>query len=1257
MLEITADDIALLSETDLRTLIGRLCEEELRRRQSPTAAVTYGGDQKASDGGLDVRVNLPPGGVVDGFIPRANTGFQVKRSDMPAAKIRNEMRPKKVLRKVIRDLAKQSGAYIIVSSRGSTSDSVLQARRAAMRQIAGRTAGGLFVDFYDRQRVATWLRTHPGLFPWIRECTGKPMTGWQSYGAWAYDPQGEQGIFLVDDAVRLRTPSLTSAPGMSIAAGFQHVRSLLREPRSAVRLVGLSGVGKTRFVQALFDARLGTDALSPSAVLYANLAEGPSPPPLTVARDLIGQQLRAILVVDNCGTDLHSRLVELCRVPESQLSVITIEYDIQDDEPGETHVIKLEPSSDDLIEKLIAKRFPKLSPTNAQTIARFSGGNARIAFAIASRVGARENVALLTDTELFERLFRQRREHDGELYRAAQACALVYSFQTEDTGPGSELARLGNLVELPGQRMYRLVAELQQRDVAQRRSVWRAVLPQAIANRLATTALQNIPLDLIDKTLVSDAPERLRKSFAHRLGYLHESLEAQRIVTQWLAPDGLLGNLAQLTDDERKVFEHVAPAVPTETLGAIERALRESSDDTLMACTSYLQLLRSLAYESDLFDRAARFIARLVLARDDGHGKQQQDVFTSLFSLCLSGTNANVEQRLKVVKGLLESPDPKEQALGVRASRASLEALHFMSIGSFDFGGHSRDFGYWPQTEADVQAWFRATLGFATAISCSDRSSAAAVRSTIADAFRGLWLRGGIHEDIAATVEAIAQTGFWQDGWIAVRQTIHFDGKGMPAPDAARLAALEARLAPTNLVDRVRAIVLPDTLHYAVVDALPNEPGDDVELPYARANDLARTLGASVAADPSAFAALLPDLVRHHGLLWEFGLGLANGASDRLALWNDLARAFGAMPLEQRRDLILRGYLYGVASTEILLAQAILDAAIADEELAPWYPSFQTVVIDDTGVQRLRRSLDAASAKASSYGPLAWGTVADAISPLDLEMLLCKIAALPDGSDTALEILHSRFHAIKDKPVPPELIRIGRNLLGKVEFRGRNVHDEYRLGVLSKTCLTGPDGAEAARSLCRRFREAVWSHQTHPVYHESFVRAVMGAQPHAALDGFCGGTEQDLTRGIRLLQGVSQVRGCPLDSVPEDELLRWCGEGAEARYSSIAGTIRIATPTGNEGRLAWTSTARRLLDQAPAPVAVLRAYIGQFGHIFPGEASAVERHLPLLDEYTKHDNSAVAEFATNERARLQAAIATARHEERVAARDRDERFE
>ena len=87
MFEITGDDIAALNDSDLRTLIGLLSEAEMRRRGLPTSAVTWGGNQTAKDGGLDVRVALPTGTAVAGFIPNAQTGFQVKKPAMPRAEI------------------------------------------------------------------------------------------------------------------------------------------------------------------------------------------------------------------------------------------------------------------------------------------------------------------------------------------------------------------------------------------------------------------------------------------------------------------------------------------------------------------------------------------------------------------------------------------------------------------------------------------------------------------------------------------------------------------------------------------------------------------------------------------------------------------------------------------------------------------------------------------------------------------------------------------------------------------------------------------------------------------------------------------------------------------------------------------------------------------------------------------------------------------------------------------------------------------
>src|SRR4051794_40037166 len=122
ILEVTGDQIAQLNDADLRTLVGYLCEREVRAHGHSTSAVTWGGHQDAADGGIDVRVALPAGAAISGYVPNTATGFQVKAQDMPRAAVVNEMAPQGVVRSSIAELAANGGAYIIVSSKGSLAD-------------------------------------------------------------------------------------------------------------------------------------------------------------------------------------------------------------------------------------------------------------------------------------------------------------------------------------------------------------------------------------------------------------------------------------------------------------------------------------------------------------------------------------------------------------------------------------------------------------------------------------------------------------------------------------------------------------------------------------------------------------------------------------------------------------------------------------------------------------------------------------------------------------------------------------------------------------------------------------------------------------------------------------------------------------------------------------------------------------------------------------------------------------------------------
>jgi len=91
MLELTRDHVKKLTDEDLRSLIGRLCEEEAKSKGASTSCVTWGGNHTAPDGGLDVRVAASKFNIEDGYIPKSNAGFQVKKNVLTPNKVKDEM--------------------------------------------------------------------------------------------------------------------------------------------------------------------------------------------------------------------------------------------------------------------------------------------------------------------------------------------------------------------------------------------------------------------------------------------------------------------------------------------------------------------------------------------------------------------------------------------------------------------------------------------------------------------------------------------------------------------------------------------------------------------------------------------------------------------------------------------------------------------------------------------------------------------------------------------------------------------------------------------------------------------------------------------------------------------------------------------------------------------------------------------------------------------------------------------------------------
>lgn len=1252
MLEITGDEIAQLNDTDLRSLIGLLCEAELASAQIPTAGVTWGGHQNAKDGGIDVRVDAKSLAENDGFVPRASTAFQVKKPDMPRRDILEEMQPKGELREVIKELVDNQGAYIIISSQGSTSDSALQNRKSAMKEaIQGHAnASKLKIDFYDRERVASWVRSHPSMILWVREKIGHPLQGWQSFDNWADTFEDDNSEYFIDGTSRLSVSSRTDTNGMDLMQGIQVMRAKLMLPGSSVRLIGLSGVGKTRLIQALFDDRIGEGALDKSLAFYTDLGNGPLPDPKSFLIRIKSLEKRGILIVDNCPPDLHSQLTKL-NASKSLISLITVEYDVREDQPELTTVFRLEPSSKKLLEKIISNKFHNINNITARKIADISGGNARVAIAIARTIKADENISHLRDTDLFNRLFRQRHDSDSKLLKVAEICSLVYSFNLDsDVTYNIEMILLAELAGVSALEFHRNVADLKRRDLVQQRDIWRAVLPHAIANRLAQNSLDNIPLSVLRDIFENRANKRLLISFSKRIGYLDLNPNASKISQIWLSDDGPLNDFRRLDNDALTMLRNIAPIQPELILSQMEKILDQDRDSTFFTrhnenFSYFTNLLKSLAYDAELFDRSVQLLCHFALSEDLKENKNSiRSTLKSLFQIRLSGTHATVQQRLKVISKLIESDSEKKIQLGLSLLDTTLEAWHFTSTNSFDFGSRVRDFGYQPVSSDQISSWYETFIQFAVLKSTVGELLATEIKAILSRKFRGIWTKAAAYSALENAVRDISTHGKWYEAWYAVKNTIKFDSDEMSSTHLAKLEELAVLLSPQNLYDEVNLLTLPGQW----------VSFNFTEDPLADIREVSFEVGKRIVSHENLNLLLIHLMSTHGRNIYEIGQGIAQGAKDPKQIWNAMTKNWESIEYSKRNHQLLQGFLVHLGSVDISLTHEILNEAMHHEFLSEIFPLLQIVVLDYEGIARLKESLQLGRAAINLYESLAYSRA----NVLTNEEVFCDLIRIISTKENGLRVavfIYSMYIHPRNEELSPIFISLGQELVLKYDFNAESNDEHYHLSEIIKSCFHREESSAKAKKVILKLYTAIIDNHNYFSKFDYIVASLVEVHPHVFLDVFIGNND-DLDYSIERIFS-DNLRGNPLSRIPHEVFIEWCISKRNECYPIIASVLKPYMYV--EGQLVWTPVAIFLIDHYAEPCIILE----KFAHVFhPYEwegslSSTMLQRLPLIERLINHENMVVSQWANDKKPMLLRKITLVREEEQNRERIQNERFE
>lgn len=1281
--DIEKDELLGLSDVQLEELIARLSEAEVAAHGHSPARVNWSGSINAPDDGIDVHVNVPVAQLTTGFLERPNTILQSKKHSMPRNAITKEMVMNGELSSTISLLAAQGGSYIIVSLADDCTTPVLNNRIEAMQDAVSRDPNGsnLHLSFYDRSKLTQWVRQHPSVMLWVKRKLGRGYSGWQPYGAWSNPPQGAEDTIIFAQGVKISLPS-GKGQNLSIEDAIGPMRDLVRTTNKAIRITGLSGVGKTRIVQALFDETVdtvGTDALDRTTAVYVDTGAEPEPSATVMLERLISENRHSIMILDNCPSDLHADLAKRVSTACDNVKLITIEYDIRDDKPQTTEVIHIETVGPEVAEKLLCRRFPNIGQNNARRIAEFADGNSRVSLAIAERVEEGESLAQLSDAQLFNRLFDQRNHQNDDLKEQAEILSLVYSFSISDPDVGeSELEVLGYLSGYSKNQLFRTVKKLIDRHIVQKRAHWRAILPHAIANRLASSALDSITTEQLRATFEASNNQRLLMSFAHRLGLLHDHPVAIEIVEGWLQPEGLLGKILGLDDSQIRMLEYIAPVAPDTLLNRIQVELTNSNFNELKRYdsrrTTTIKLLQALAYEPRNFVQCAKLLIRI--ADNEKESNNHDDAgqkLTKFFQAYLSGTHASIEQRIEIMNECLTSDIVARRSLGLKMLSIALDGGLWSGIGLYEFGAKPRDFGFEPDYDELVE-WRHTFINFALQLGISsDLELKNCARQILANQFRGLWFQEAMREILIDVARKLHNDSPWGEGWKAIRSVIYFDySKSQDSQNLKQipdnLVALEKELEPNSLISKTITFVFSGGRDYWALDNdFNHSSGDKYTDARKRLDANAQRLGELFAISNHKLHELGSNLFSADWMPYRiaFGTGLAKGAYDQKIYWQNLVDELKKHPEINKDFSVFKGFIDEVDFVNRELAQEFLEQCAKHNELrnvlVALHPQRKFTVND---LNRCMTILDDPDIRPIMYGPILWRKEYGDLPKECILDLTSRLLRKPNGDDIVLDGLSMRLH---DEDEAIDTLGAEFRLLGLKAGISRLKRNDNDSGGMSDYNMERVINA-ALRFDGNESEKLEWLDTIFNVIDSSYgclysfknvigkTASLMPAEFLCRVFDGAGRQKQSRLYFIR----SDDRNGSALEKIDIDFLLEWCCTKNDSSIFAVVATgINLWVKDETTSATILSEVATKLLELAPEPKIVLEAFAartapsswsGSLANIMQSRADAISQLITHertdISIATKSVNENLIRWIENERVR-----------ERKDAEGREQRFE
>lgn len=1234
-LYVTNEDVKLLHDRQLVALLSQLIYLELSANQISSFSSQVPLSIYIKDGGIDGLARWDGGPPRTARLPSRYVGFQAKATDLSDAGCRAEVKTKGgALKPEVRRLFEAGGVYVLFLARDCVEQSKhdrIDAVKAGVRE-ASVAEGGALVDpanvfIFDASEIAAWVNVFPAAMTRVFSFLGKAGAGaqtWEELAGYA----DFSGPFVEKDDDRAKI--------------IEGLRQAASSPRTVTRLLGSSGMGKTRLILEAF--RPSSDPSSDPtqqrlASSFCYMEPGRVPDAASVLLEWRRSQCSGTVVVDDCPIELHDRLAKEILRGDSELSLITIGHDLDESSymGGSTNILKLASASEPLISGILEASFSELDQGDRRFIVSdLADGYPLMAIRVAEAKRANAPLSGRLPLHVLERLLGRSIAEGSVAAKVISACALFGQIGFDgDVASEREFVREVFCPDVSSSDFYAEIIAFEKCGSIGRYGRLVQVRPPPVAIRLAAEWWEKCSPERAEQIVGLHFPQPLADAFCARLRLLKSVAALAAITEKLCGHSGPFGQAKVLSSSlGSQLFRAISEVNPQAAAAAITAAFDGYSTADLMLVEgtprrNLVWALEKIAFWETTFAAASDFLARLACAENETWSNNATGVLARLFMVLLAGTQAPLDTRLACLRRMTRSEDSTMRVVSLTVLDRALTTDRFVGSSGPEYQSDSGPLPqYRPKVWKEVfDFWGECLEEITLLVERADENSSRAA-STIASHIRGL-VRMGRLDDVELAIKRVVgvQGVVWPEALDAIKDTLKYDlseDNEVSRLGAQRLEQWVQLLTPIELSERLRLFVTRPPY-----ESEESTDGSWIDVAARNAESLGRECGEQWTTLGLDLASVMRGEQRQ---AYSFGVGLAKGSSVSPQLFDLLVGALASVPFEDVNSSVVSGWLAVVDEQDGRTCDHLIQALASHDQIARSLPYIvRGPKLNDYRIQLIEKLVESRVVRPMQLYGLSYGQGMSEVSVPEvarLNRVLLKEGV--EGAWVALDVLYmysygesGRFSALESEFAA---ILCTKGMMKAKEIQ-RHAH-AYEV-VAERLIPTSPE--LSAFLMGELVRTVQGDGEPGRYFVEKLAATLFDRQPEAAWAVFKQAvSDSDRKERWRLTfaigsRGIGREGRSPISKVPFALVKAWCDEAPRVAPQILA---ELVDPL-DEDRDRFSDAAQMLIDDFGDVPEVLQEIAAKV-HTFSWSGSPVpifDRQLAALNPLLGHPRGTVRAWA------------------------------